>query len=180
MDLTQYYNSETVEQQEASGDFDPIPAGWYDVSVERAEVRDTKAGGSMLALMLRVEGPSHAGRVLWANYNLAHPTSTVAVEIGHAQLKALHTACGIPALHNTDQLIGGRCAVRVSVKRDEQWGDKNEVKGARALTGGAPSSGRAPAAPPSVPPAGPPRGSRPPGPPAGPPRAAISDDEVPF
>ena len=178
MDLTQYYQSDAVQADQASGDYEPIPAGWYDVAIERAEVRDTKAGGSMLAVMLRVEGPSHAGRVLFGNYNLAHPTSKIAVEIGHAQLKALHTACGIPALTNTDQLVGGRCAVRVSVKKDDQYGDKNEVKSARALTGGAPALRSA--SPPAAPPAGPPRGPRPAGPPrpAAPP-ANIADD-VPF
>lgn len=177
MDLTQYYNAANVEADAPAGDMEPIPAGWYDVEVERAEVRDTKAGGSMLALMLRVIGPSHGNRVLWANYNLAHPTSTMAVEIGHSQLKGLHTACGIPTLTSTDQLIGARCAVRVSVKKDDQWGDKNEVKGARALTGGAPAS-TAKAGPPARPPAGPPKAGPPR--PAGPPKPAINDDEIPF
>jgi hypothetical protein len=190
-DISNMYNAANAPEDTG---FDPLPAGWYDVEVDKTELRNTKAGnGSYISVQFRVQGPSHAGRVVFGTYNLANPNPK-AVEIGHAQFRSLHTACGLPHITDTDQLIGRTCAIKLVVKLDDHYGDKNEVKAARAQTGGsAPAHARngapapAPAGPPR--PAGPPPAGLPPRPggppkPAGPPAPAqagkFDDDEIPY
>jgi hypothetical protein len=36
---------------------------------------------------------------------------------------------------DTDQLIGGNLGIKLDVKHDEQYGDKNEVRGFKSVSG---------------------------------------------
>ncbi len=122
---------------EAQG-FDPIPAGWYTVVVAGAELKDTKAGtGQYISVRFDVTGPTHEGRVVFTNLNIKNPNPK-AEEIGRQQLDSLMRAIGLASVGDTDQLIGGNCSVKVTVKNDEQYGDGNEVKGYKAIEGSTP------------------------------------------
>ena len=119
------------------GDFAPIPAGEYQVSVNSANLNTTKAGnGQYIKLRLDVIGPTHAGRVLFANINIRNPNPK-AEEIGRQQLGSIMRALGIASLTDTDQLVGGCLAVKVTVKSDD-YGEGNEVKAFKAIAGSAP------------------------------------------
>lgn len=119
------------------GSFDPIPAGWYDVSITQAEVKSTKDGsGKYIKLRLDVTGPSHEGRVLFANINIQNK-SAKAEEIGRQNLGEIMRAIGLAKLTNTDQMIGGALQAKVTMKDDPQYGPGNEVKGYKALGGSA-------------------------------------------
>ena len=112
-------------------DFSPIPDGWYPIKIVDAQVKDTRAGtGKYISVRMDVTGPNYTGRVLWANYNFMNP-SEAAQKIGRAELARLAGACGIDNLEDTDQLIGMQCEVQTKIKRSEEYGDKNEIKGAR-------------------------------------------------
>src|SRR5215831_19478085 len=67
----------------------PVPDGKYQVSVERVELTKAKtSGNTMLKWMLRIIGPTHAGKVLWRH-------NVLATRENIAWLKAdLHT-CGL-------------------------------------------------------------------------------------
>lgn len=137
---------ETINAAElpASQGFDPIPAGWYSVTITGAEVRDTKAGtGSYIAVRYDVTGPTHEGRVIFGNLNIRNPNPK-AEEIGRQQLGDLMRSIGLATVTDTDQLIGGRCQIKVSIQKSEEYGDKNEVKGYKA-DGSAPPAAVAPA-----------------------------------
>lgn len=115
--------------------FDPIPDGWYTVSIAQADLTDTKAGtGKYIKMRLDVTGPSHQGRVIFCNLNIRNPNPK-AEEIGRKQLDSVMRSIGLSGVQDTDQLIGGVMAVKVTTKHDEQYGDSNEVKGFKSVNG---------------------------------------------
>jgi hypothetical protein len=131
----------------SSGDFEPIPAGWYNARIVKADLQDTKSGtGQYIKLRLDVTGPSYQGRVMWANLNIRN-SSSKAEEIGRAQLSAILQAIGLPKISDTDQLISGELQIKVEVKSDD-YGTGNEVKAYKALEGRATPS--APASKPAA------------------------------
>lgn len=135
----------------SSGDFSPIPDGWYVVRVVKADLTDTKAGtGQYIKMRLDVVGPSYQGRVLFSNINIRNP-SVKAEEIGKGQLSAIMTALGLAKISDTDQLIGGEMQVKVETKQDDTYGASNEVKAYKGVGGDTP----APAKPAAVAPAAP-------------------------
>lgn len=136
-----------------TGSFEPLPAGDYQAAVESADVNTTKDGqGQYIKLKLKVSGPTHSGRTLFANLNIRNK-SAKAEEIGRQQLGDIMRAIGLATLTDTDQLIGGQMTVKLSVKpADGQYDAGNEVKAYKALSGSVPpapafASAPAPSAP---------------------------------
>lgn len=131
--------------EDNGGSFDPIPAGEYIVRITEAGVQQTQAGtGEYIKLRMDVTGPSHEGRVLFANLNIKNP-SQKAEEIGRQQLGAVMRAINLTAINDTDQLIGGDLKVKVTIRKSEQYGDQNEVKSFKAVGGSAAPMPSAPA-----------------------------------
>jgi len=143
--LPQSFSAAELPQSDRS--YDPIPEGWYDVEIKGAELRTTKAGnGQYIAVRYDVTGPTHAGRVVYGNLNVSNPNPK-AEEIGRQQMGELMRSIGLPVLQDTDQLVGGRLSIKVSIRKSEQYGDSNDVKGFKALVGGAAPAVAAPSAP---------------------------------
>lgn len=131
--------------EDNGGSFDPIPAGEYTVRITEAGVQQTQAGtGEYIKLRMDVTGPSHEGRVLFANLNIKNP-SQKAEEIGRQQLGAVMRAINLTAINDTDQLIGGDLKVKVAIRQSEQYGPQNEVKSFKAVGGSATPMPSAPA-----------------------------------
>lgn len=62
------YASAEVEER----DFEPIPDGKYQASVDRIELTHSKnSGNPMLKWALKILGPTHQGRLLWRNNVMA-------------------------------------------------------------------------------------------------------------
>lgn len=130
MRLDQVYNVNELPTDDRT----PIPAGTYEVTIEDADLRDTKRGtGKYIALSLRVEGPSHAGRMVFDNLNIRNQNPK-AENIGLAQFGNLLRAIGLTSIQDTDQLIGHRVRANVKIERSEEWGDKNGVKSYQSAT----------------------------------------------
>ncbi len=122
--------------QGSGGNFEPLPAGWYQATITSAELKKTKAGtGEYIAIRYDILGPTHQGRVVFGNLNIANPNQK-AEEIGRQQLRELMVAIGLNSVSDTDQLIGGSLSIKLDIKSDEQYGDKNEVRGFKAAGGG--------------------------------------------
>ena len=139
------------ELPKSDRDFGVLPAGWYSVTITEADIKTTNAGtGTYIKVRYDVTGPTGQGRVVFGNINNKNPNPK-AEEIGNQQLGELMRAVALPRLEDTDQLIGKRLDIKLSIKTSEQYGEQNEVKGFRA-NGSAPaasspaSSGSAPAA----------------------------------
>jgi hypothetical protein len=138
----------TAELPEEQGGFDPIPAGDYHLVVSESELKDTKSGtGQYIWLKMSVVGPTHQGRILFANLNIRNPNPK-AEDIGRQQLGSVLRAIGVASLTDTDQLIGGNMTCKVTVKNDPTYGPGNEIKGFKAVSGSpvpAPAGQAAPA-----------------------------------
>ena len=123
--------------EETGGNFEPLPAGEYSVTISDATLQDTKSGtGTYIKMKLTVTGPTHEGRVLFSNLNIKND-SQKAEEIGRQQLGSVMRAIGLPSLSDTDQLIGGTMGVKVSIRQSEQYGPQNECKAYKSLGGSA-------------------------------------------
>ena len=117
--------------------FEPLPAGWYTASITGADIKNTKAGtGQYIAVKYTITGPSFQGRIVFGNLNIKNP-NVKAEEIGRQQLGEIMRAIGLAKVTDTDQLIGGNISIKLDVKRSEEYGDSNEVKGFKAIAGGA-------------------------------------------
>jgi hypothetical protein len=119
----------------SSNNFEPIPDGWYDATIVESSMKDTKAGtGEYIAVRYKIDGPSHQGRALFGNLNVKNPNPK-AEEIGRQQLGEIMRAIGLVKVTNTDQLIGGQLSIKIVIKRDQQYGDGNDIKGFKAIAG---------------------------------------------
>lgn len=131
--LGKEYNAADMPQSE--GGFDPIPDGWYDVTIVKADLKATQKGGEMLNIRYDVTGPTHQGRVLFGGLNIRNANPT-AEKIGLQQFGELMAACGLARVKDTDELIGRRLAVKVRTQPARDGYDaRNEIKGFRALEG---------------------------------------------
>ena len=134
--LGEIFDVEFLPQGKTS--FDPIPPGWYTVTIASAEVKATKNGtGQYIAIRYDVTGPTHQGRVIFGNLNIRNQ-SPKAEEIGRQQLGEICRAIGLAKVGDTDQLIGNALSIKVDIEKSEQYGDKNQVKGFKPIAGGAP------------------------------------------
>ena len=122
------------------GNYDPLPAGWYNANITSAELKPTKDGsGQYIKVRYDITGPSHQGRVVFGNLNIKN-ASAKAEEIGRQQLGEVMRAIGLAKVTDTDQLIGGSLSIKLDVRAaTEQYAAQNEVKGFKAITGSAPT-----------------------------------------
>jgi hypothetical protein len=126
---------ETLEAGSSAEKFSPIPAGWYTAVVASAEIKQTNAGnGEYIAIRFDITGPESEGRVVWANLNIRNP-SPRAEEIGRQQLGELMRAIGLSTINDTDQLIGGRLEIKLSIRDDPHFGLSNNVRAFKAIKG---------------------------------------------
>ena len=80
---------------DTGGDYTPLPEGEYSVTIKDAEVKATNDGtGQYIKLRLDVQGPTHAGRVVFSNINIRNK-SEQAEQIGRGQLKAVMSALAL-------------------------------------------------------------------------------------
>lgn len=133
------------ERVERGRDFTPIPAGTYLAQIKASEVVNTKnGGGKMLKLQFEIlEGP-HERRVVFdqINYVNVNPTAQL---IGQQRVKAICEAVGhVGVLRDTEVLEFKPVLIRVVIKKDDTYGDKNEIKDVKPANSGQPPSGRTP------------------------------------
>lgn len=127
-----------VDDLPPGGNYDPIPAGKYQARISEATVGLTKSGtGEYIKVRWDVVGPTHQGRTVFQNLNVRNQ-SAQAEGIGRRQLREIMEAIGLPAIEDTDQLIGGEAEIRVKVKEDDQYGPRAEIVAVVGLSARAP------------------------------------------
>lgn len=131
--LNETFNAAELPQSDRN--FDPIPPGWYDVSITGAELRQTKSGtGQYIAVRYDVTGPTHQGRVVFGNLNIRN-SNAQAESIGRQQLGELMRAIGLAKVEDTDQLIGAHLQIKVKIRESAGYDPQNDVAGFRASGG---------------------------------------------
>lgn len=122
-----------------TGDYDVLPAGEYPAYVEKAEWKTSKAGAEYLNIMFKIIGEKHAGRVLFKGYNLFHDKENVR-NIALGEVKRLLQASGLDKMKFSskedlvESVLQCRVNLKVVVKKSEQYGDQNEIKGYKLLS----------------------------------------------
>lgn len=124
-------NLDDLPESNNTGEFQPLPAGWYSATINKADLKPTKDGtGQYISIRYDITGPTHQGRVVFGNVNIRNK-SEKAEAIGRAQLGDIMRSLGLTQVSDTDQLIGGSLQIKLDVKTDD-YGTKNEVKGFKA------------------------------------------------
>jgi hypothetical protein len=135
-----------AELPKSERNYEPLPAGWYTATIGGAEIKATKAGtGEYIAIRYDITGPTHQGRVVFGNLNIKN-ANPAAEAIGYQQMGELMRAIGLARVDDTDQFIGGQLQIKLDIRKSEQYGDSNDVKGFKSLSGGAMPMAAAPKA----------------------------------
>lgn len=147
--------NETFDPNEVPEDdrnFDPIPAGDYDMQVIESEIRETKdRTGEYLKLTLEVISGPHANRRIWDNLNIRNSNAD-AQRIAQRALADLCLAVGHTGpLRDSEELHFKPFVGRVSIRQDKsgQYGPQNTVR-YRARGGQPPAQKAQPTANPST------------------------------
>ncbi len=75
IDLSQFDDDFRGEQAEERGDFESVPDGKYQVTVEKVELTEAQSSGNpMLKWTLRVIAPKFVNRLMWRNSVITHNT----------------------------------------------------------------------------------------------------------
>lgn len=153
--LGETFDPDTVPADE----FTPLPDGEYLAQIVESEMKATKSGnGEMLKLTWQVMAGPLEGRKFWDQLNIRNPNE-IAQRIALQSMKKICEAAGVGAITDSEELHEKPIYVKLKVKSDPNYGDKNEVKGYRPYTQAAPPKvGAASKAPP---PAAKAAGSRP-------------------
>jgi len=127
------------------GDFEPLPAGNYMAQVIDSDVVDTKANdGKILKLTLEVMDGPHANRKIWVNLNYINKNAT-AQRIAAETIKKICDAVGHTGQLTDSEVLHYRpMRVKVTIRKSEEYGDQNDVKGWYSLSSSAPPEGKAP------------------------------------
>lgn len=125
------------------GDFEPLPAGPYMVQVIDSDVVETKAqDGLILKLTLEVMDGPFANRKVWANLNFKNKNPT-AQRIAQEAIKQICDAVGYSGqLTDSEVLHYKPLRAQLTIRKDAEYGDRNEVKRYSSLNGNAPPAGK--------------------------------------
>jgi hypothetical protein len=131
--LGQSFNEDDLPQ--SSGDFAPLPEGWYNAVINSALIKNTKDNsGQYIAVRYDITGPTHQGRVVFGNINIKNKSSQ-AEEIARQALGSIMRAIGLPRVDDTDQLVGGNLQIKLSIRAQDGYGPTNEVRGYKPIGG---------------------------------------------
>lgn len=129
------FNAQAV--QPAQNNFAPIPAGVYPAQIIDSELRELRSGnGQALSLQFEILGDKFAGRKVFANLNIYH-TNPDAQRIAQEQLSAICHSVGVMHLQDSSQLHNKPLNIRVKIRKQEGYEDRNEISGYEALPHGA-------------------------------------------
>jgi hypothetical protein len=112
---------------------EPIPAGDYVAQIRDSEIKDTKAGtGQVLRLTWVILDGPFVGRTVFDRINVQNQNPT-AEKIGQQTLSSICHTLGVLRLQDSIQLHNIPCKISVKIKKDDQYGDSNEIKGYSAI-----------------------------------------------
>ena len=130
------FNINREELPPVNDSYELMPEGNYTARTVKAELKETKTGGQRIEVVYSITGPAYVGRQIYQSFNIRN-VNPKAEEIAYKQLNEFMTAAGIMNIEDTDQMIGHDLQIAIKIKRDAEYGDKNEVKKIMSLTGSA-------------------------------------------
>lgn len=122
--LDQYLNEEFDDRavEPSKGIDGPVPAGDYNLQLEKGEIKYTKNGrGVLYRAQFAILDGEYSGRMIFAQYNIRNDNEQ-AQTIGIAEMKALTIACGLDwetVRGDTDQLLYKPFSARIGFDREQ-------------------------------------------------------------
>ena len=108
-------------------DFSPIPEGKYITVVDNVAIEQNDKKQSFAKVTYKVEGPTHANRLVWDNCWLTHSNPKANV-VGKSRLHKLATTIGIDATNSScEDYIGKRVEATIAI--DAYNPKYNRIKG---------------------------------------------------
>lgn len=105
----------------------PVPAGTYIGQIEETEIKETRSRtGEMIKYKFRILDGQYKNRVIFGNFNIRNQNPE-AERIGQSQFSALCHAAGVLKVSDTAQLHGRPVKAKVKIRKDEQYGDSNDI-----------------------------------------------------
>ena len=119
---------------------DLLPPGTYTVAVSNAEIKQWPSGDKYLSIWYKVEGPNHAGQVVFDSLSLWDKEPKYQ-GMAYSKLKSIRLALGLNGnvAGDTDELLGKRMAIRVSI-RDKEGRQYQNINSYRKAEGAAPAA----------------------------------------
>lgn len=110
------------------GRSEAVPAGWYNVALEKSEKKPTKAGdGAYINCVFGILDGQYKGNKIFHMFNMWN-NNPKAVEIAYAQFSALCHAVGHLMVGDSEELHGRPLKLRVTLKPAEgEYAAKNEI-----------------------------------------------------
>ena len=119
------FNAQSVAPLEERG---AVPAGWYNVAMDKSEAKPTKDGAGMyLECQFAVTDGAYKGARFWTRLNIRN-NNPQAVEIAYRELSAIAHACGVMQVADTSMLHNIPIKVKVSVRKSDGYDDQNDIK----------------------------------------------------
>lgn len=129
------FNFNAAEVEPSQNNFDPIPAGNYLAQIIASDLNPTRSGsGNILNLQFQVLEGEYKGRLIFSNLNIQN-TNQTAERIAQETLSAICRAVGIMQLQDTTQLHNKPMMIKVKIRKDDQYGDRNEAYRFEAMSG---------------------------------------------
>lgn len=113
---------------DTKSDFEPVPAGVYEMMIVDSEMKTTKRGdGQYLEIVIQILDEEYAGRRIWERLNLVNPNEK-AVAIAHRQLAELCEAIGVMSIEDSVELhdIPFRAKIKIDPARGD-FGPSNSI-----------------------------------------------------
>jgi hypothetical protein len=125
-----------------------IPPGTYTAAISNAEVKNWPSGDKYLSLWFRIDGPSYAGQIVFDSLSL-WDKDPQRQAMAYSRLKSIRSASGLnPNIAgDTDDLLGKRIAIKVSVK-DKDGRTYQNINAYKRIEGAAASAQTPPQAAP--------------------------------
>lgn len=145
------FKASSVQIEERSNSYGPLPAGDYEMMIVKSETKPTKAlTGHYLELEMHVISGEHSGRRHWERLNLDNPNAQ-AVKIAQESLAKLCMAIGLDDVEDSEQLHDQPFVAEIGIdKKDDQ---RNVIWGYKSIGGLAAKPKAAPAPAPTAAPA---------------------------
>jgi len=133
------FDANTVEP---NGIYEPVPTGWYKVSIVTSEMKQTKNGdGQYLQIEMEILEGEYENRKLWDRLNLMNPNQQ-AVDIAQRTLSAICHSIGVMTVSDSEQLHGKPMLARaVFVPAKGDYDAKNDIKGYKPIVATVPGTG---------------------------------------
>lgn len=123
------YDPRGQDRGQAPGEV--LPSGYYLSAITGSDIKTTKDGsGNYIELEHTIQSQGYKGRKVWSRINRKNK-SEIAERIGREEFARLLDAIGMGEviIRDTVQLHDKVMCIRVVVEKDQNGGDRNEVKG---------------------------------------------------